>query len=117
MEIISNIVTRLMQSRNVVHLAHFKTKSYSQHMALDEYYKDIVEIFDRLVETVQGEYKQELKIRVPASPEQEDVIKYLEGLANYIEKNYNNLKSYQISIIDDGLELIYKTIYKLHFLK
>lgn len=117
METVTNIIIKLIQSRDIVHLAHFKTNSYAQHVALDDYYKDIVEIFDRLTETAQGEYGTLLTLRVPVAVEVEDILEYLTKLADYIEKNYKVLKSYQISILDDGLELIYKTIYKLKFLK
>lgn len=117
METAISIAVRLIHSRDTIHLTHLKTKSYAEHMALDEYYKNIVEVFDRLIETAQGEAKEVLDLKIPASVVPEDTVKYLSELANYIEKNYKNLKSYQISILDDGLELIYSTIYKIKILK
>lgn len=116
-EVLETIVIKLIQSRNIAHLAHFKAKTYAQHIALDEYYKGITKIFDRLVESGQGQYKELLDIRIIACPEQDNIIKYLEELYNYIDSSQSSLKSYQISILDEACELINTTVYKLLFLK
>ena len=49
-------VGTLMQSRNQAHIFHLQTSSYSQHIALQEYYEGIVDLIDSLVEAYQGKY-------------------------------------------------------------
>lgn len=113
----TKIALRLIQSRDIIHLTHLATLSYSQHMALDDYYKDITEIFDRYIESLQGLNGTLEDIKLPSSSKVEDPIDYLVTLDKFIEANKRGLRSFLISILDDAQELINKTVYKLKFLK
>lgn len=109
------LVAKLFQSRDIVHIAHLRETSYARHMALDEYYKGIVELVDRLVETSQ--YNKLLDIKVPQAPVVSDIVQYLEDLYKYVESSYSKMeRSYQKQILDDVSELINTAIYKAKFL-
>ena len=41
-------VGTLFQSRNQAHIYHLQTPSYAKHMALNDYYEDIIDIIDDL---------------------------------------------------------------------
>lgn len=117
MDSINKIAMRLIQSRDIIHLTHLASLSYSEHIALDSYYKDIVEIFDRLIESSQGLTQTLEDIKLPVSSKVDSPIDYLRSLDAFIERNKRGLRSFQIAILDDAQELINETIYKLKFLK
>jgi hypothetical protein len=102
----------LFQSRDIAHIVHLSTGSYEKHKALNEYYDKIVDIIDRLVETYQGIYGK-IKFTIPESTDQ-DIIKYFGNLASELNKlNRDKIDSEINAIIDDILELINSTLYKL----
>ena len=82
---------------------------------------DIVDIIDGLVESYQGKYDiltsyESYKILNYESNEQ--LLKYFKELENNIEENRkSNKDSYIQNQIDNAVELINSTIYKLKFLK
>jgi hypothetical protein len=51
---IQELVARIFERRNQAHAQHWKTKSYAQHVALGEYYDDIISALDKFVESYQG---------------------------------------------------------------
>ena len=55
-------VALLFLARDVAHRVHLKTKSFSEHMALNEFYNDIVEHADAFAEAYQGCYEELLNI-------------------------------------------------------
>ena len=55
-------VALLFLARDIAHRVHLKTKSFSEHMALNEFYNDIVEHADDFAEAYQGCYEELLNI-------------------------------------------------------
>jgi len=53
---ISELISRVFTTRNLVHFAHWSTKSFASHSALGELYENIIDETDNLVETYQGEF-------------------------------------------------------------
>jgi RNA binding exosome subunit len=49
-------VGMVLQDRDLAHIAHWKTKSYAEHKALNEFYDEILELIDGFVEQYQGYY-------------------------------------------------------------
>jgi len=117
METVEQFFSAIMQSRDVAHIAHLQTTSYAQHVALDSYYKSIIEEVDSLIELHQGMFGI-VKIVIPQSNFKEPV-EYLESLAEYIERNKKELfpDSVCLNQIDAISHLIYTTLYKLKNLK
>jgi hypothetical protein len=114
---IVEICSKLFQSRDIIHLAHLKTTSYAQHIALNEYYDGILEFADNLVETAQGCEQKLLDISIPAS-KAEEPLSYLLKLKEYICSSRDKLEyEFQKNIIDEVTALIASTCYKLKFLK
>lgn len=115
------MISKLFHSRNQVHVFHLQTKSFAEHKALNDYYDDVVDIIDGLVESYQGKYDlltsyESYKILNYESNEQ--LLKYFKELESNIEENRKTIKdSYLQNQIDNAVELINSTIYKLKFLK
>ena len=115
------MISKLFHSRNQVHVFHLQTKSFAEHKALNDYYDEVVDIIDGLVESYQGKYDlltsyESYKILNYESNEQ--LLKYFKELESNIEENRKTIKdSYLQNQIDNAVELINSTIYKLKFLK
>ena len=118
---IVDMISTLLHSQTQVHIFHLQTKSYSEHKALQKYYDGIDGLLDGIIESYQGKYDiitgyKTIKTVDYASTEQ--LISYFKGLDDDIEKNRNLFKeSYIQNQIDTIQELIYRTLYKLRFLK
>jgi hypothetical protein len=107
----------LLHSATNAHLMHFKTKSFSQHMALGTYYDEIVDLVDSLVESYQGLYGiVDDYPNVYHSPK--DPLKYFESLQRFVKDARKDLPqdSELQNIIDEIADLINSTTYKLKFL-
>ena len=109
----------LMQSRNQAHIFHLQTTSYAQHKALEGYYGDIVELIDGLVESFQGRYGILRGYKMAGTVKEDDsALMYFEGLAKFVETIRTQLPqdSYIQNQIDEVVDLIESTKYKLKFL-
>ena len=107
----------LLHSATNAHLMHFKTRSFSEHMALWTYYDEIVDLVDSLVESYQGKYGiVEDYPNVYHSPK--DPIKYFESLQRFVADARQDLPqdSELQNIVDEIADLINTTTYKLKFL-
>ena len=107
----------LLHSATNAHLMHFKTRSYSQHKALRQYYDAIVDLADQLVESYQGKYGIiEQYPDVYHSPK--DTVKYFESLQRFVMDARQDLPqdSELQNIVDEIADLINSTTYKLKFL-
>lgn len=96
---------------------HLQTGKYSKHMALDEFYKEMPEKVDALIEAWQADndvvedYKNVLD-------DDMDALEYMEALKKHTKEGRKLLKSSELeSLADDILSLIDSTIYKLKHLK
>ena len=107
-----NIVGELFQSRDIAHIVHLSTGSYEKHVALNTYYEEIVDMIDRLVESYQGLYGK-ISIKIPQS-DNTDIIKYLTNIHTKTSAiKTDDIDGEIATIIDEILELISKTLYKL----
>jgi hypothetical protein len=107
----------LLHSATNAHLMHFKTRSYSQHKALRQYYDQIPDLVDTLVESYQGLYGiVEDYPNVYHSPK--DPVKYFESLQRFVADARQDLpqNSELQNQIDEIADLINSTVYKLKFL-
>ena len=110
------LILKLFEARQIAHLAHFATKSFSKHEALDVFYTQLLPLIDKLVEVYQGEFGLiELASISPAQLSQE-MAPYLRQLAKQLKSANQNLSgsySYYANIIDEITALVYRTVYKL----
>lgn len=113
------MVSNLMMSQTQAHVFHLQTKSYSQHRALQDYYEDIDDLVDSLVESYQGQFgiiENYNFTKIEKYESVEKVISYFESLMSMIEQNREGLPSHLQNIVDTIVELITSTLYKLKFL-
>jgi DNA-binding ferritin-like protein len=108
----------MLHSATNTHFFHWNTDSFSKHMALGEYYEEIVELVDDLVESYMGCYEQ-IKTFPSVYHQPKEAVKYMESLKNFVDDARKDLpQETQIqNIIDEIAQLIDSTLYKLRFLK
>lgn len=94
-----------------MHLAHWNTKSLTEHKALDDYYNGILPLVDEFVEVYFGQEDRQ-KIVVPQS-QIEDSEEHLSGLRDIIEEERAFYTSNLQNTLDEMLSLIDRTLYML----
>jgi hypothetical protein len=110
-------IEKMFEARQVAHNFHLKTKSYSQHKALEKFYSELLNHVDDFVETYQGQHGLIENIEIKVS-KKGDVVFFLEEFCNITKTFRNNLKENHLqNILDEIVSLTYKTIYKLKYLK
>lgn len=95
---------------------HLKTSKYSSHMALDEFYKEMPEKVDALIEAYQGINHTTIEnYKCIINAKDHDALSYLNTLHDVVKggRELMNGESELESLIDDCLSLIDSTIYKL----
>lgn len=108
----SEFIGKLFACRDIAHLAHLKTQSYAQHVALGDYYGGLLDLIDGLTEAIQG-LRGLLNISIPATTHQEP-LKYIQDVYKWIDQNRDIFKETFIqNIIDEIQHLNAQTIYKL----
>lgn len=109
----SDLVLAMFNARTAAHIAHLQTKSYAAHMALAEFYGGIVDIADRFAETWIGCYGP-IKFGGSTLKLERDPVAMLKTLRDFIKGCRKDCDDGHLQqILDDGLELIDSTIYKL----
>lgn len=117
------LISTLFEARTQTHIFHLQTKSYAEHIALNEFYDSIIGLVDGLVESYQGKYGIITGYTGPAKFDDytnSNVIKYLKALSIFVERQSKSIKkedTYLLNQIDTIIQLIYSTIYKLENLK
>ena len=111
------LVQKMFEARQVAHNCHLKSKSFSEHKALNSFYDNLLELVDEFVETYQGQYGLlgdcEFSVEGVAN-----ALDYLEDCAMLFKVGRDSLKdSHLQNIMDEVVALTYRTIYKLKFLK
>lgn len=103
------LVARVFSARNVAHLAHLRTKSYAQHMALGGFYEDVVGQIDKIVEVYQVCFGIVEIPELPAATYPKNIIGYLEKEAEWISNNRTKVAKGVTAIenLIDGLSEIY----------
>jgi hypothetical protein len=116
----AQFVGLLFLGRNVAHSVHLNTRSYSKHKALRHFYKDVIEFADNFAEAYQGRHGLIGPIAIPASKKTANIIEFLQGQLDEIEKGrYDVCEKTDTpiqNIIDEIVGLYLSTIYKLRFL-
>jgi hypothetical protein len=112
---IVEMVSKLRFSVEQTQVYHWQSQSYSEHIALNEYYDGIPDIVDGIVESYQGKYGIQkgyrlFEVRDYSTPE--EVINFLKQLGEDIENIRQPIKeSYIQNQIDTAIELIETTVY------
>jgi hypothetical protein len=118
---IVEMVSKLRFSVEQTQVYHWQSQSLSEHKALNRYYNGIPDIVDGIVESYQGKYGIQkgyrlFEVRDYSTPE--EVINFLKQLDADVEMLRQSIKeTYIQNQIDNVLQLIETTVYKLENLK
>jgi len=115
---ITEFLGKLFQVRDQIHLSHLSSKSFSEHVALGDFYSELIDLVDTLVESIQGKYGIQT-IVIPSSSKVEPIVS-LKTLAKLTDGGelYNKVnESWIKNQLDEISQLTYQTIYKLENLK
>lgn len=107
----------LQQSFVEIWKNHLQTDKYSAHKALNEYYDDIVDAVDKLIEDWMGIHGKVKDLTNTLSTEYDEPKEYLEALKKFTKEGRQELIPEEDtelwSDVDDILGLIDSTLYKL----
>jgi hypothetical protein len=96
---------------------HLQTPSFAEHKALNDYYDEIIELVDGLIESHQGKYgilKGYSNYPLLEYTDKNQVITYFEALVNRVTDLREEMTdSYIQNQIDTVMELLESTLYKL----
>ena len=114
------ILTLLHASTNT-HILHLRSKSFSEHSALGEFYQALPDLVDAVVEALQGRYGQLINYPVQYYAPASTGLEELEMLKDYVDEERHKEGIPQDSeiqnLIDEIASQIDSTLYKLRFLK
>jgi hypothetical protein len=116
---VKDMVEKMFEARQVAHNCHLKSKSHSEHVALNEFYDELLSKIDEFVETYQGQYGLLSDYEIQTSAVN-DVVSYLEDCAKIFSIGRDAMKgsdSHLKNILDEAVGITYRTVYKLKFLK
>jgi hypothetical protein len=116
---IEELVSRCFTISHSAHLAHWKTDSYSQHVTLGEFYDEVIDQIDGIVEAYQGWYGLIGKVDM-GNVTPEDIVEQISGNAMWITENRDAIckNNPMLENLIDGLtDLFSTTFYKLKQLK
>lgn len=117
---ISDFFQQLFTMRQIAHDIHLTKSKYAAHMALDTFYKDILDIIDTLFETYQGQYGLIENYKTVIDYDSENIIQTLEEYTTLIRTSARELikseDTHLINIVDEISALSYQTLYKLKYL-
>jgi len=110
------LVAKVFNTRNAVHLEHWRTKSFAQHTALGDLYENLISDIDAIVECYQGAFKPLDIPELPALIPPANIIKHLETDVVWIEKNCEEISG-KVGAVENLLQNLCSTyftaIYKL----
>lgn len=112
---IEELVKKVFATRDAVHTGHWKTKSYSEHVALGDFYDGVIDKIDAIVEMYQGAFG--LIEKVESKPlVGKDIVRHLTDEAKWINDNREAISGDWCAIenaLDDLTGLYLTTLYKL----
>lgn len=116
---IEELIQKVFTTRNLVHLEHWRTKNYAEHMALGDLYDQLIDSIDGIVEAYQGQFGL---VDVSGAPELKppaEIVPHLQEELDWIATNRSRIAKSVASIenLVDELSAQYQTaLYKLRFL-
>lgn len=111
---IEELFGTLQQSMVETWRDHLKTTKYSEHIALDEYYNDIIDKVDALIENWIGSHERVDNYVNLLDGEEYSAVEYLEALKDIVKEGRELMDSSELeSCVDDILGLLDRTLYKL----
>ena len=114
---INEFISVLHQSKQQAITWHHQTTSFSEHKALNNYYDEILELIDGLVESIQGIYPriESYTLSNPVNWTEGGSTIYFKGLYDYVQKHRVMIyqETWIQNQIDEVAQLISETLYQL----
>ena len=124
---VSAFFSKLLESREMAHVYHWQVKgdmgSGFAHLALQEYYENVIAFIDKMVEVYQGQYDliEGYDIINTTPTKSKDRLEYFQEVVAYVKANRNVALSAEDThiqnIVDEVIATLYHLIYKLRFNK
>ena len=115
------LLITLLNSATIGHVLHLRSRSYSEHKALQGFYQGMPDLVDSVIEAWQGRNGElvEYPDQMVDLSEHDDALVYVMYLKMLLEEERGVLGgASEIQNLVDGIaELIDSTLYKLTFLK
>ena len=116
---IQQFVGLLFASRDYAHKAHLNTDSFSEHMALNSFYDEIIDLADSLAETWMGRSLEKIGDIPTINPPKGEPLAVMKRLLTVVQdtRDFCSDDTVLSNICDEIEQLYSSTIYKLKFLK
>ena len=118
---LGEFVLTLLHAATNAHILHLRSKSFSEHSALGEFYQALPDLVDAVVEATQGRTGQLIDYPVQYYAPANSGLEELEMLKDYVDEERHKEDIPQDSeiqnLIDEIADQIDSTLYKLRFLK
>ena len=114
---VAQFFMKMLNAGTVAHILHLQSRSYAQHMALNELYEAMPGLADDLIEAWQGKYG--IVSSYPATIEiAKDPLSFITELSSYIDANKDLFEadSEIVQLVDNIADQVDSTMYKLKFL-
>ena len=112
-----DFVGMALRDRDEAHIAHWETRSFAEHKALNEFYDELLDLIDGFVEQYQGYYNKRMDIRRAEDDQKADIRKVLDYQVEWIEKNRYEIcdkdETALQNTIDEIVRLYQTTLYLL----
>ena len=116
---IGDVILYLLNASTSLHILHFKSKSYSEHVTLGDLYSGLEDLVDSLTEEYQGvngvitEYTM-LSTMIPTN-----TIEFVKSIKSFVDTNRKVFgpQSHIQNTVDEIQTLLATSIYKLENLK
>ena len=114
-------ILTLLHAATNTHILHLRSRSFSEHSALGEFYQALPDLVDAVVESTQGRYGELIDYPVSYYPPRETGLEELQDLKDYVDQTRRGADIPQDSEIQNAIDeiasLINSTLYQLTFLK
>ena len=111
-----DFVGMALRDRDEAHIAHWETRSFAEHKALNEFYDELLDLIDGFVEQYQGYYGKRMDISRDGG-NSSDIRAALEGSMEWIESNRYEIcdktETPLQNTIDEIVRLYQHTLYML----
>lgn len=115
----ADFIARSFAIRTAAHLAHLQSRSYAEHIALNEFYDRVLGLVDTFAETYQGMFAVVTSYPALTPPTGAPLV-FLVDYLDWVKQNYASCTRGETAlgaILDEVMSTTAQTIYKLRNLK
>lgn len=109
----------LFEFRQIAHNLHLTKSNYTEHIALGDFYEQLILLIDQLIETYQGQFGLLDNFNTNFSMNNDQsIVTIFESMTLWIKDEGKLVlnESHLLNILDEIIALSYQTLYKLKYL-